>query len=667
MSRSLRVMTPADLEAVLGLELASFGEEAWSRRMLGGRAGRAAAQPLLPDRRRRRGDHRLRRAARWPAGPGRRAHAGGRRRPVGPGTGAALLEALLAEAGPARLHRGVPRGAHGQRPGPAPVPAATDSFRSGSGRGYYQPSGADALVMRRDLGGARVTTRSCSASRPRATRPGSGMVRGHDLLADAVARSVDEHARFGGVVPEVASRAHLEAMVPTVRPGPGRGRGRSWPTSTRSRSPPAPAWPARCWSGSRAAKAYALALGKPMYGVNHLAAHVAVDQLEHGPLPQPAMALLVSGGHSSLLLVPDLAGERDAARGHHRRRGGRGLRQGGPAARPAVPGRAADRPGGRATATRPRSPSRAAVTGPPTFDFSFSGLKTAVARWVEARRARPGEPVPVADVAASFQEAVADVLTRKAVRACREHGVDHLLIGGGVAANSRLRALAERALRGGRASGCGCRGPGCAPTTARWWRRSAPELRGPRARRRRRCRSRPTRRCRLDHASWWPGPAPRLPGRLTGSLGDGIMFGVGTREGRVPMRRGGLAPATAGRRSPSTNIQRALSGGGGQIVTTATKVDQAARGPYRRAGRSRPSRPPPRASSSRTPPRRSPRRARSWRSARAASTTTGKRVPLDVTVGDVVLYSKYGGTEVKYAGEEYLVLSARDVLAVIEK
>jgi N6-L-threonylcarbamoyladenine synthase len=84
------------------------------------------------------------------------------------------------------------------------------------------------------------------------------------------------------------------------------------------------------------------------------------------------------------------------------------------------------------------------LTGPrdAPFDFSFSGLKTAVARWVEARRAA-GETVPVADVAASFQEAVTDVLTRKALRACQAEGVDHLMIGGGVAANSRLRAMAE--------------------------------------------------------------------------------------------------------------------------------------------------------------------------------------------------------------------------------
>ena len=111
--------------------------------------------------------------------------------------------------------------------------------------------------------------------------------------------------------------------------------------------------------GVAAAKGYALAADKPLYGVNHLAAHVAVDTLEHGPLPEPAIALLVSGGHSSLLLVDDLAARRDPARRHHRRRGRRGVRQGGPAARPAVPGRAADRPGGPRRRPARRSRSRA--------------------------------------------------------------------------------------------------------------------------------------------------------------------------------------------------------------------------------------------------------------------------------------------------------------------
>jgi N6-L-threonylcarbamoyladenine synthase len=193
--------------------------------------------------------------------------------------------------------------------------------------------------------------------------------------------------------------------------------------------------------GVCAAKAYALALGKPLYGVNHLAAHIAVDQLEHGPLPAPVIALLVSGGHSSLLLVPDLAAAVvplgatiDDAAGEAFDKVARVLGlpfPGGP------PIDAAARAGDPAFVTFPRGKYR-----DQTFDFSFSGLKTSVARWVEARQ-QAGLAVSVPDVAASFQEAVADVLTRKAVAACRAHGVGHLVIGGGVAANSRLRALAE--------------------------------------------------------------------------------------------------------------------------------------------------------------------------------------------------------------------------------
>jgi N6-L-threonylcarbamoyladenine synthase len=193
--------------------------------------------------------------------------------------------------------------------------------------------------------------------------------------------------------------------------------------------------------GVAAAKAYAMALDVPLYGVNHLAAHVAVDTLEHGPLPAPCLALLVSGGHSSLLLVPDitrdvvpLGSTVDDAAGEAFDKVARVLGlpfPGGPHI-----DRAATE-GNPAFAAFPRS-----KTGPGDFDFSFSGLKTAVARWVEARE-RAGEPVPVADVAASFQEAVVDVLTAKAIAACQAHGVDQLLIGGGVAANSRLRALAQ--------------------------------------------------------------------------------------------------------------------------------------------------------------------------------------------------------------------------------
>ena len=137
---------------------------------------------------------------------------------------------------------------------------------------------------------------------------GIGLVRGHELLADSIASSVAEHARFGGVVPEVASRAHLEAMVPTVQRALEMA-GVSLSEVDAIAVTAGPGLAGALLVGVCAAKAYALALGKPLYGVNHLAAHIAVDQLEHGPLPTRAIALLVSGGHSSLLAVRDLTGD----------------------------------------------------------------------------------------------------------------------------------------------------------------------------------------------------------------------------------------------------------------------------------------------------------------------------------------------------------------------
>ena len=139
---------------------------------------------------------------------------------------------------------------------------------------------------------------------------GVGLVRGHTLLADAVASSVDEHARFGGVVPEVASRAHLEAMVPTLERACAEAGVRLADVDAVAVTS-GPGLTGALLVGVAAAKALALGLGTPLYGVNHLAAHVAVDQLEHGPLPAPCIALLVSGGHSSLLLVSDVTGGPD--------------------------------------------------------------------------------------------------------------------------------------------------------------------------------------------------------------------------------------------------------------------------------------------------------------------------------------------------------------------
>lgn len=273
---------------------------------------------------------------------------------------------------------------------------------------------------------------------------GIGIVAGTTLLADALASSVAEHARFGGVVPEVASRAHLEAMVPTITQATRRA-GLALSDIDAVAVTAGPGLAGALLVGVAAAKALALSLGVPLYGVNHLAAHVAVDQLEHGPLAEPTMALLVSGGHSSLLLVSDVTAEItplgatiDDAAGEAFDKVARVLGlpfPGGPYIDREAVG------GDRAYVKFPRGLTAGKDLARHRYDFSFSGLKTAVARWVETREAA-GEPVSVPDVAASFQEAVVDVLTRKAIAACRDHGVSDLQIGGGVAANSRLRALA---------------------------------------------------------------------------------------------------------------------------------------------------------------------------------------------------------------------------------
>ncbi len=284
---------------------------------------------------------------------------------------------------------------------------------------------------------------------------GVGLVSDGVLLGQALASSMDEHARFGGVVPEIAARAHLEAMVPVLRAAlADAGLDVSEVDAVTVTAGPGLATALQV--GVSAAKGLALALGVPLYGVHHAAGHVAADTLQHGPLPKRSVALIVSGGHSSLLLVEDLATDPvrhlgdtlDDAAGECFDKVARLLGLG--------------YPGGPAV-------SAAAVGGDPTavafprpllgrrdkhrFAFSFSGLKTATARYVEAledaqatgssRERRPVE-LPTADVAASFQEAVVDVLTAKAVDACRQTHTETLVVVGGVAANRRLRDVAEQ-------------------------------------------------------------------------------------------------------------------------------------------------------------------------------------------------------------------------------
>ncbi len=268
---------------------------------------------------------------------------------------------------------------------------------------------------------------------------GIGFVRDGVLLGDALASSMDEHARFGGVVPEIAARAHLQAMVPTVHAALADA-GITLNDVGAVAVTAGPGLATALHVGVAAAKSYALALDVPLFGVHHLAGHAAADTLEHGPLPARSVGLIVSGGHTSLLGIRDLvrtpivhlSDTMDDAAGEAFDKIARLLGLPYPGG-PSVDKAARD---GDPTAIRFPRP----LTGPndPPLGFSFSGLKTAVARHVEKH-----PDADVNDIAASFQEAVADVLTAKALRACRDERVDTLVVVGGVAANSRIRALAQ--------------------------------------------------------------------------------------------------------------------------------------------------------------------------------------------------------------------------------
>lgn len=281
---------------------------------------------------------------------------------------------------------------------------------------------------------------------------GVALVRGNELLFDAVASSMDEHARFGGIIPEVASRAHLEAMIPTLRRALSEANvDLSDVNAVAVTAGPGLVGPLTI--GASAAKALALAINKPLYGVNHVVGHAAVDKLVHGDFPEKFMALVVSGGHSSLLLVDDIAtgvnelgSTLDDAAGEAFDKVGRLL------GLPYPGGPHIDRlarEGNPAAIKFPRALTSKKDQAKHMYDFSFSGLKTAVARWVESRQ-DAGLEIPLNDVAASFSDAVADVLTAKTIAACELHGVDTLVVGGGFSANSQLRDMAaERCAQAG--------------------------------------------------------------------------------------------------------------------------------------------------------------------------------------------------------------------------
>ena len=309
---------------------------------------------------------------------------------------------------------------------------------------YYQPDGVAAIVMRLTLSGEEINEPVVLGIETSCDETGIGIVRGTTLLANVISSSMDQHARFGGVVPEIAARAHLEALESTLQKAL-HDAGISINEIDAVAVTNGPGLAGALMVGVGAAKALAVAIDKPIYAVNHLVAHVAVDVLERGKLETPTVALLVSGGHTSLLLVRDLLtdvellGETiDDAAGEAFDKIARVLGLSYPGG-PEIDRAASE---GNPKAVRfPRGLTLPKDQEKHRYNFSFSGLKTAVARHVELAESK-GEAVSVPDIAASFREAVVDVLLTKAINACQDHSVPRLILGGGVVANARLREVA---------------------------------------------------------------------------------------------------------------------------------------------------------------------------------------------------------------------------------
>lgn len=357
----------------------------------------------------------------------------------------------------------------------------------GTRRAYYQPSGADAFTMVRPafLSDATPAPDSGTSNRPSyimgiessCDETGVGIVASTvsadgdaaavgeaaaqlEIVANKVASSMEQHARFGGVVPEIASRAHLEAMQPTMRAALAEARENApgFRTPDVVAATVGPGLAGALLVGAAAAKAYALAWQVPFYGVNHLGGHVAVGTLDEGADEGVAgsatkeagadsdlgnaIALLVSGGHTQILHVTgvgapmeELGSTLDDAAGEAYDKVARLLGLGYPGG-PVIDRLAAQ--GNPQAIAFPRGMMRQQDS---RYDFSFSGLKTAVARYVEQAE-KDGARLPIEDVCASFQEAVVDVLITKALRACEDKGAGVMLLGGGVSANRRLREVA---------------------------------------------------------------------------------------------------------------------------------------------------------------------------------------------------------------------------------
>lgn len=260
---------------------------------------------------------------------------------------------------------------------------------------------------------------------------------GRSVLSNAVASQISLHRLYGGVVPEMASRAHIETISPLCRSALEQARCRTEDLAAVAVTV-GPGLIGALLTGVGFAKGFAYANGLPLVGVHHVKAHIAANYLHEPELEPPFLGMVVSGGHSHLLAVRGytdfqvIGRTRDDAAGEAFDKIARVM------GFPYPGGVELDRVAEKGNPAAFEFP-RAAVEGSP-YDFSFSGLKTAGVNLLH-RFNQKGQPIPRADVAASFREAIADVLSARCVEAARDFGFRRVVLGGGVSANRRLRAL----------------------------------------------------------------------------------------------------------------------------------------------------------------------------------------------------------------------------------
>ena len=443
MSHLMRPATEADLAAIMELEKASFGNDSWSRPTMRAELMAPHTYYLVAHKEEQiLGYAGLSKVESSSSADIQTIAVSDSHRRTG--IGRELMQALIEQASKLTAME-VYLEVREDRPAPQKLYEQLGFERIDRRENYYQPDGVAAIVMRLTIPTNVKSEPVVLGIETSCDETGIGIVRGTTLLANVISSSMDQHARFGGVVPEIAARAHLEALEATLQKALETA-GISIKEIDAVAVTNGPGLAGALMVGVGAAKALAVAIDKPIYAVNHLVAHVAVDILERGKLETPTVALLVSGGHTSLLLVRDLLndvellGETiDDAAGEAFDKIARVLGlsyPGGPEIDKAAQN-------GDAKAIRfPRGLTLPKDQEKHRYNFSFSGLKTAVARHVELAESK-GEQVSIADVAASFREAVVDVLVTKAINACQDHGVPRLILGGGVVANSRLREVAK--------------------------------------------------------------------------------------------------------------------------------------------------------------------------------------------------------------------------------